>query len=114
MPKSKSQKSKTKSKGKNSISKKPQKKRTIKNKSKSKTNSNSAIKCPPGMEKVKTNNNILCVGRCPHSGGPIYYNPKLDRLVCKWHGAQFTETGKVVAPPAESNLKVKKVKKVKK
>ena len=109
MPKSKSQKLKSNPKPRNSGLKKSQKKRTIKNKSKSK--SNSSLKCPPGMEKVKTNKSILCVGRCPHSGGPIYYNPKLDRLVCKWHGAQFTETGKVLAPPATTNLKVKKVKK---
>lgn len=99
MSKSKSQKLKTKANA-----KKSQKKRTSK--------SNSSIKCPPGMEKVKTNKSILCVGRCPHSGGPIYYNPKLGRLVCKWHGAQFTESGEVLAPPAKSNLKVKKVKKL--
>ena len=110
MPKSKSQKLKSNPKPRNPGLKKSQKKRTIKNKSKS----NSSLKCPPGMEKVKTNKSILCVGRCPHSGGPIYYNPKLDRLVCKWHGAQFTDTGKVLAPPATTNLKVKKVKKVKK
>lgn len=97
MPKSKSQKSKTKAR-------KSQKKST--------TKSNSSLTCPPGMEKVKTNKSILCVGRCPHSGGPIYYNPKLDRLVCKWHGAQFTESGEVLVPPAKSNLKVKKVKKL--
>ena len=105
MPKSNSQKSK--SKGKNSISKKSQKKRT------SKSNYNSSLTCPPGMEKVKINKGILCVGRCPHSGGPIYYNPKLDKLVCKWHGAQFSKSGKVLAPPAQSNLKVKKLKKLK-
>ena len=99
---------KLKSKNKNSIFKKSQKKRRTKNKSKS----NSSLTCPPGMEKVKTNKSVLCVGRCPHSGGPIYYNPKLDRLVCKWHGAQFTENGKVLAPPATTNLKVKKVKKI--
>jgi nitrite reductase/ring-hydroxylating ferredoxin subunit len=54
---------------------------------------------------------VFFVGRCPHSGGPIYYNPKLDKLVCKWHGAQFSKSGKVLAPPAQSNLKVKKLKK---
>jgi Rieske Fe-S protein len=105
MSKSNSQKSKSKSKGKNSISKKSQKKRPSK--------SNSSLTCPPGMEQVKTNEGVLCVGRCPHSGGPIYYNPKLDKLVCKWHGAQFSKSGKVLAPPAQSNLKVKKLKKLK-
>ena len=74
------------------------------------SNSNNKQICPPGMEKIKTNDGILCVGRCPHSGGPIYYNPKLDKLVCKWHGAQFNKSGKVLAPPAKSNLKVKKLK----
>ena len=93
-----------------------------KSKSKSKSNSNSRSKkattkskknnsktCPPGMEEVNTNEGIICVGRCPHSGGPIYYNPKLDKLVCKWHGAEFTKKGKVLKPPAQSNLKVKKL-----
>lgn len=89
MPKIKSQKSKSKGK-----KKKIQKKNT---------------KCPPGMEKIKTNEGIICVGRCPHSGGPIYYNPNSDKLVCKWHGAQFSKSGKVLAPPAQSNLKVKKL-----
>ena len=95
MPKSKSQKSKTKAR-------KSQKKSTTKSKS------NSSLTCPPGMEKVKTNKNILCVGRCPHSGGPIYYNPKLDKLVCKWHGSQFSLSGKVETPPANKNLKIKR------
>ena len=80
-------------------------------KKKTKSSSNNKQSCPPGMEKIKTNEGIICVGRCPHSGGPIYYNPKLDKLVCKWHGAQFSKTGKVLAPPAKSNLKVKKVSK---
>ncbi len=94
MPRKKT-KSRTKSKS-NSRSKKA----TAKNNSKT---------CPPGMEKVNTNEDIICVGRCPHSGGPIYYNPTLDKLVCKWHGAQFTKKGKVLKPPAQSNLKVKKL-----
>jgi Rieske Fe-S protein len=93
---------KSKSKSKNSV-----KKNSVKKKSNSKSNTNQT--CPPNMEKVNTNEGTLCVGRCPHSGGPIYYNPKLDKLVCKWHGAQFSKSGKVLAPPAQSNLKVKKL-----
>ena len=65
--------------------------------------------CPPNMTPINANKELLCVGRCPHSGGPIYYNPKLDKLVCKWHGSQFTKKGKVLVPPATSNLKVKKL-----
>ena len=61
------------------------------------------------MNPVKIKGELICVGRCPHSGGPIYYNPKLDKLVCKWHGSQFSLTGKVETPPAASNLKVKKI-----
>ena len=98
MPRSKKNKSNT------------QKKKKSVNKKNTKSNSNKQS-CPPGMEPIKTNEGILCVGRCPHSGGPIYYNPKLDKLVCKWHGAQFSKSGKVLAPPAQSNLKVKKLKK---
>jgi Rieske Fe-S protein len=65
--------------------------------------------CPPNMTPINANNELLCVGKCPHSGGPIYYNPKLDKLVCKWHGSQFTKTGKLLQPPATKNLKVKKL-----
>ena len=72
-------------------------------------NSNRSLKCPPNMTPINADNELLCVGRCPHSGGPIYYNPKLDKLVCKWHGSQFTKKGKVLIPPATSNLKVKKL-----
>ena len=71
--------------------------------------SNSKKECPPNMNPIKTKGDLLCVGRCPHSGGPIYYNPKLDKLVCKWHGSQFSLSGKVETPPAASNLKIKKL-----
>ena len=103
MPRSKSHRSKSNT----NLQKK--KKSLKKTKTKPKKNLNISQTCPPGMEKVKTNEGILCVGRCPHSGGPIYYNPKLDKLVCKWHGAQLSKSGKVLAPPAQSNLKVKKI-----
>ena len=76
------------------------------NKNKKALNKN---KCPPNMNPIKIKDELLCVGRCPHSGGPIYYNPKLDKLVCKWHGSQFTKKGKVLTPPAMTNLSVKKI-----
>ena len=60
------------------------------------------------MNPLKIKGELICVGRCPHSGGPIYYNPKLDKLVCKWHGSQFSLSGKVETPPANKNLKIKK------
>jgi len=66
-------------------------------------------KCPPNMTPIKVKGQLICVGRCPHSGGPIYYNPKLDKLICKWHGSQFSLSGKVETPPANSNLNVKQI-----
>ena len=60
------------------------------------------------MKAHKTPNGIICVGRCPHSGGPIYYNPTTDKFICKWHGSQFTRKGKVLTPPAMSNLNISK------
>ena len=100
----KSIKNKNKSQIKNKGSKKKSKPKRQKSQTKSKSKS-----CPPNMMPVKVKNSLLCVGRCPHSGGPIIYNPKIDRFVCKWHGSQFTTSGKVLTPPANSNLKVKKL-----
>ena len=90
---------------------KSHKKRRVKgiNKSHKKGKSLGKKECPPNMSPVKIKGQLICIGRCPHSGGPIYYNPKLDKLVCKWHGSQFSLTGKVETPPAASNLKVKKI-----
>ena len=105
--KSKQRKSKQR-KSKQLKSKYKNKNKTLKSKTKSLKKNNV---CPPGMEKIKTNEDVLCVGKCPHSGGPIYYNPKLDKLVCKWHGSQFMpQTGKNLTPPAQSYLKIKKFK----
>ena len=84
--------------------KKNNQKNNIKNSKKDKT------KCPPNMAPLKTKDGLLCVGKCPHSGGPIYYNPSIDKLVCKWHGSQFKTSGKVLTPPAIENLKIKKIK----
>ena len=58
------------------------------------------------------NGDIICIGRCPHSGGKVVYVPKLDKLKCSLHGAQFEKSGKVIlgTGPAQSNVKVKKAK----
>ena len=97
-----------KNKNKPLIKNKGSKKKSAPKRQKSQTKSKSKS-CPPNMMPVKVKNSLLCVGRCPHSGGPIIYNPKIDKFVCKWHGSQFTTSGKVLTPPANSNLKVKKL-----
>ena len=75
-----------------------------------KSKKNTKLSCPPNMSKLKTDGELLCVGVCPHSGGPIYYNPKLKRLVCKWHGSQFdSKTGAVLTPPAKTKLPIKRL-----
>ena len=78
------------------------------------SNKNSKKKqCPPNMTSSKLpNGDIICIGRCPHSGGIVTYKPKLDKLSCNLHGAQFEKTGKVIlgSGPATSNVKVVKLK----
>jgi len=78
------------------------------------SNKNSKKKqCPPNMKPSKLpNGEILCIGRCPHSGGIVTYKPKLDKLSCNLHGAQFEKSGKVIlgSGPATSNVKVVKLK----
>ena len=78
------------------------------------SNKNSKKKqCPPNMKLSKLpNGEVLCIGRCPHSGGIVTYKPKLDKLVCNLHGAQFEKSGKVIhgSGPANSNVKVVKLK----
>ena len=113
---SKSKKSKSKarnnrnSKANNAKKTKSRNNRNSKSRNNRNSKANKSLKCPPNMTPINANNELLCVGKCPHSGGPIYYNPKLDKLVCKWHGSQFTKQGKVLMPPATSNVKVKKLK----
>lgn len=86
-------------------------KRVKKTQNNKKSNKNKKLECPQGMTELKTPKGLLCVGRCPHSGGPIYYNPKTDKLVCKWHGSQFDpNSGKVLTPPAQSSVKIIKKK----
>ena len=89
----------------------------LKNKDKKRNNlnkkrTNKKIKCPKHFKKLKLKNKMICVGRCPHSGGIVTYKPKLDKLSCNLHGAQFEKTGKVIlgSGPATSNVKVVKLK----
>lgn len=84
--------------------------RKLSKKSRSKKSRSKSKKCPPNMNPLKTRKGLICVGKCPHSGGPIYYNPKIDKFICKWHGSHFTTSGKVLTPPAMTNLKIKKLK----
>ena len=76
-------------------------------------NKSNKKQCPPNMKQSKLpNGEIICIGRCPHSGGIVTYKPKLDKLVCNLHGAQFEKSGKVIhgSGPATSNVKVVKLK----
>ena len=35
--------------------------------------------CLHGLKPIKIKNEIICVGRCPHSGGEIFYKPKIKK-----------------------------------
>ena len=76
-----------------------------KTKSKSKKNSrnnvNSKTKtCDKGFKPLNIRGKLFCVGRCPHSGGPILYDPKADDLFCPWHNSRFDVKGKYKSGPA--------------
>ena len=75
---------------------------------KSKSNSKK-VKCVPGTSPLTVNGKQMCVGRCPHSGGLIKYDPVTKDLKCMMHGSRFdAKTGKVKmgSGPAVSNLKI--------
>ena len=62
---------------------------------KSKSNSKK-VKCVPGTSPLTINGKKICVGRCPHSGGIIKYDPSTKDLKCMMHGSRFdAKTGKV-------------------
>ena len=49
------------------------------------------------------------MGKCPHSGGPIVYDPNKDDLFCSWHNSRFKLDGKYKSGPAAGqNLKISK------
>jgi Rieske Fe-S protein len=66
-------------------------------------------KCKEGFKKIDIKGKLFCVGKCPHSGGPIFYNPKEDELLCPWHNSKFDTKGKYKSGPANGiNLKISK------
>ena len=90
-----------------SKSRKPPKKNS--NKNKNKKNNSKKVKCVPGTSPLTVNGKQMCVGRCPHSGGLIKYDPVTKDLKCMMHGSRFdAKTGKVKmgSGPAVSNLKI--------
>ncbi len=90
---------------KRNLSKKKSKRKQ--NRQKKKTNT---IICPNGLKKIKLNGETICVGRCPHSGGEIFYKPKIKKLECNLHQALFEPNGKYISgPPMGQNLFVKKL-----
>ena len=90
---------------KHNSSKKQKQKQKKQNKSKKKN------VCLNGLKPIKINNEVICVGRCPHSGGEIFYKPKIKKLECKLHQALFHPSGKYISgPPMGENLFVKKAK----
>jgi len=79
------------------------------NSNKNKKNNSTKVKCVPGTSPLTVNGKKICVGRCPHSGGIIKYDPSTKDLKCMMHGSRFdAKTGKVKmgSGPAVSNLKI--------
>jgi nitrite reductase/ring-hydroxylating ferredoxin subunit len=67
-------------------------------------------KCKTGMTTIKLKNKTMCIGKCPHSGGPIIYDPQKDELFCPWHGSRFNvKTGVPSKGPAKKKLKMEKL-----
>ena len=93
-------KTKTRNNSKSKITKKSKK-------SKKRSNKSKKITCPQYFKKLKLKNKTICVGRCPHSGGEIFYDPKLDKLKCNLHGALFKKDGSYISgPPMGAPVKV--------
>jgi len=81
-----------------------------KSKKNSRNNVNSKTKtCDKGFKPLNIKGKLFCVGRCPHSGGPILYDPKADDLFCPWHNSRFDVKGKYKSGPASGrDLKISK------
>ena len=70
-----------------------------------------SVKCKNGSKPVSIKGKVFCVGKCPHSGGPIFYDPKKDDLFCPWHNSRFTTKGVFKSGPAAGkNLVIRKSK----
>ena len=81
-------------------------KKTNKN-NKSKAKNSKSKKCKNGTKLTKIKGKMFCVGKCPHSGGPILYDPNADDLFCPWHNSRFNLKGKYKSGPAAGqNLKI--------
>tara|TARA_B100001121_G_C18571610_1_gene565273 strand:- start:572 stop:871 length:300 start_codon:yes stop_codon:yes gene_type:complete len=94
---------------KKSIKNKKKKQKTSLNKKKKQKTSVKKVVCPNGLKKIKLKGETICVGRCPHSGGEIFYKPKIKKLECSLHQALFETNGKYISgPPEGQNLFVKK------
>ena len=81
------------------------------NKSNKSNGSNKKLskKCKQGFKPLEIKGKMFCVGKCPHSGGPIFYNPSEDELFCPWHNSKFDTKGKYKSGPANGrNLKISK------
>lgn len=92
---------------KNNLNKtKTKSKKKSRNNVNSKTNSKT---CDKGFKPLNIRGKLFCVGRCPHSGGPILYDPKTDDLFCPWHNSRFDVKGKYKSGPASGrDLKISK------
>ena len=74
---------------------------------KSKAKKLKSKKCKNGTKLTKIKGEMFCVGKCPHSGGPIIYDPNEDDLFCPWHNSRFSLKGKYKSGPAAGqNLKI--------
>ena len=64
-------------------------------------------KCKNGKKPINIKGKMFCVGKCPHSGGPILYDPNAEDLFCPWHNSRFNLKGKYKSGPASGqNLKI--------
>jgi Rieske Fe-S protein len=69
--------------------------------------SKNSKKCSKGTKPINIKGKMYCVGKCPHSGGPILYDPDKDDLFCPWHNSRFNVKGKYKSGPAAGqNLKI--------
>lgn len=89
------------------MSKKTKNSKNKNSKSKNLKKSKKVKKCVSGTKLTNIKGKLFCVGKCPHSGGPILYDPEKDDLFCPWHNSRFNLKGKYKSGPAAGqNLKI--------